>query len=195
MTETDTNISSQGLQQDEYELWRYWISLEKRMIVTDQFCSIHEQNKAAFSSEYAQIILLSAVHFESCAKILINKYGGSDPNKKNMGTMRAHLMEQRCGIAQLELKLFPSVQVIQPLKEWSEDTGANWWIEYNEIKHNFDSSRERATQDIALNALSGCLVILLYLLEGKMDQIQPHSHLILYDRPKYYVGPSRLKLP
>lgn len=165
------------------------------MIATDQYCSIHENNKAAFSNEYAQIILLSAVHFESCAKALVDKYDGTTDNKKGLGAIGPYLFSKRPGLAELRLKLFPSEQIVQPLKEWSCDKKPEWWSEYNEIKYNFDSSRERATQEVALNALSGCLVILLYLLENKMDKIQPHSELILYDRPEYYVGPSRLKLP
>lgn len=165
------------------------------MIATDQFCSIHEKNKSTFSNEYAQIIMLSAVHFESCAKVLADKYGGTIDNKKNVGTIREFLMESRCGLASLKLKLFPSMRVIQPLGEWADGTKTNWWSQYTSIKHNFETARELATQEVALNALSGCLVILLYLLEDKFSFIHPHSKLIVYERPRYLVDTSSLELP
>lgn len=195
MTKSTTKQEEQRLQLKEYEAWRYWISLEKRMIATHQYCSIHEKNKLAFSNEYAQIILLSAVHFESCAKVLVDKYGGAERNKANLGAIRECLMAKRPGMADYKLTQFPSMQVMQPLKEWSEGRKADWWEKYTKIKHDLESARDCATQDVALNALSGCLVVLLYLLEGKMDYIQPHSELILYERSPYLVGKSPLNLP
>jgi hypothetical protein len=104
-------------------------------------------------------------------------------------------MAKRLGLANFKLTLFPSMQVVQPFKEWSEGKKTSWWDQYTSIKHNFETSRECATQDVALNTLAGCLVILLYLFEEKMDYIQPHSELILYGRPSYLIGKSPLKLP
>jgi len=191
----DTNDVEAPIESDEYRLWRYWIRLESMMVSSEPFCTIADENLNAFSDEYAKIIILSSVHFETCTKQLVKKWGGGPSDTENMGQIRSFIVKQREGFCSLPLEIFAAGRQVTPLSAWKEGKPAEFWLAYTSIKHSYHTSSKLATQQNAIEALAAGLVTLLYIFEKQPRYRWPHSSLLLYPRSAFLVDLDPLKLP
>lgn len=182
------------MDKNEYtQHWNYFCSLAERLDETKNyvFHGLQDDENGelqlihgdVYSDCFKQIIILAASEFETISKALCTERG-EDVSKANI-----------IDISKTLLKMFPKITETEiitlfwggtPLREWKIDenghvVGLDWWRAYNSLKHNEESSYQKATFENALLSVSALYILNLYLMYEMF-----HSLSIAYQFPPVY---------
>lgn len=138
--------------------WNMYLSLERDMDNTSIFVEPRNQRKV-YSLEYARILMLSCVEFETLAKKLCRELGNTE---KNIADYRRTINKLFPQIIDAEVYVSRSELHIKPFTGFSKQR-PDWWDSYNKVKHDRTKNFTNATYENAIKALSGLYIILRYI--------------------------------
>ena len=163
--------------------WKYYLRLENELLKTEEYLTIHNENKKAFSLVYLQLYLNIGSEVDVIAK-KISKDINSGFNGEKIQDYCKEITEYAQDLIKEEIYVYyRDYDSIIPWEHWSykevvdkngkkrlisKDT-PKWWSYYNKIKHDRTGSISKdspqkyfqlANQENVVNALAG-----LYLLE------------------------------
>ena len=164
--------------------WQYYLSIENKLIKTNQFITHAEKNKDAYSDEFASIILLSCSELDSLFKQLCLHYGVKSRGKYFSMEDYAPIIEK---YSISEYGVSPSMRTlndnegiiilpfenINPLKPYGN---VSWWKDYQSLKHDRIKNVSKGNLINALNSVAAQFIILRELIKFFEDPNE-QSHL------------------
>lgn len=149
--------------------WKYFISIEKDLLVLKNFVEMHVDNYGTYSFELSKILQLSCSEIDSVCRILCkcidsssdyfdeSKFGG------NISDYKSILLTKYPKFAEVEV-LIPDLGItVKPWEEWITANSPSWWIAYNKVKHYRHSCFEQANLKNTLYAVAALMVLTMYL--------------------------------
>ncbi|QCP02238.1 hypothetical protein FCN78_07425 [Salinivibrio kushneri] len=73
---------------------------------------------------------------------------------------------------------------IKPWLRWNDNRNSQWWVDYNNVKHNRSTHAKKANQENVKNALCGLFTMLLYLYQEELysGDIYPNPTFLEYEK-------------
>jgi len=175
--------------------WQYFLSIEQSLINTLNYVHYHDDNKNAYSNEFAKIILLSCSEIDVILKQLCKKYNKKS-RAKNIFHYGTYLSKTFQGIGSTKVECPIISEEFQPFSNWSNDKiiKPDWWESYNKIKHERNTNFPKANQKNAFESCAGLFLLLLYL-NAENGYPEPSPVLFDFNFPKQIVIGSNLDLP
>lgn len=125
-------------------------SIEAQMLQCMEFIPFISNNKSAVSPKFVTIIL------EACSLIDSTFRDAAGPSNRRL-TMRdyARDLERHFDLEEaISLGLTTPLSFLRPFKNWTSEV-PEWWVSYNQIKHDRLNNFPLATYDNAFSALAG----------------------------------------
>lgn len=150
--------------------WQYYLSIEKMLVETNQYVTHSDNNKIAYSDEFASIILLSCSELDSLLKQLcIQKGIISKSNYYKMKDYAKALENSRdwglaTGINIINddhITVFPFNKINSSLPY----ANLIWWKDYQSIKHDRIKNVIKGNLLNAVNSVAAQYIILRQLIE------------------------------
>ena len=178
-----------------YEIWNYFLSLEKDFSETSRYIEPKGQEQT-HSFEFAKILILACTEAESIIKKIAFICEGKTLG--NMGEYKAFLMTKYCKIVTAEVGVSRLGRKICPFAEWKDDgKKLSWWEAYTNIKHHRAESFGEASYINACTAMCGLYILILYL--SKITQIEIGTYNTIYFSspyvPLFFVSKAPQNLP
>lgn len=144
------------------DYWRYYRTLEEKLIATSTYVEIDVDNYTAFSNEYALLLQSTGAELDNFFKVYC---GFQLSDRKNISDYAQYLLTTYADIVNQMVIIPDRAIALQPFKGWDIDAPAKsllWWQDFDHIKHNRVENKKDANQKNVLNMLAA-----LYLLEMK----------------------------
>lgn len=142
--------------------WRYYRNLENKLIATSSYVEIHRDNFAAFSNEYALLLQSTGAELDNFFKVFC---GYNLTDRKSINDYAGHILSSYPDVVNQIITISDRGIDLQPFAGWNTSTPAqslNWWISFDEVKHNRAGNIKKANQENVLNMMAA-----LFLLEMK----------------------------
>ncbi len=167
--------------------WQYYLKLENDLLITENYLTIHNENKKAFSIAYLQLYLSIGSEIDVLAKEISKEIDSSFKGEeiqeycKTITGYIPNITKEKISI------IYRDFDTIVPWTPWDFEEGVNkkgkkyikskdtpkWWKSYNKIKHNrtsYVSNRDNsekkyyqlADQENIISALAGLYVLEMY---------------------------------
>ena len=158
----------------EKEFWRYYIFLEKKVAILNDYIEFEKSNLKVYSREIYGLLQLVGSEIET----VMRKISNLDDERYTIKDYRSNI-----------LACFPTIrdEVIRtdigtdffPFKDWSEakpSKSLSWWESYNKIKHNRKTAFKKANLGNLLISLSAlCLLERLFLKSKGKEHVEEES--------------------
>ena len=172
----------------------YFNALEEDILKVSRYVEFHTDNYETYSVEFVRLLLAAGSEVDVACKTLIQSF---EPRAKaeNIGHYRKYLLRQFPEIVDDVVDCPKFGLKFHPWKDWQK-AHPNWWISYNNVKHNRIQSYREANLENVLNATCGLGVIMQYF--GHVFGILPRKNfrgdffklnLIIYSRPPSWKTP------
>lgn len=140
---------------------RYYLNIESKLIETNQYVEHCEDNMNAYSNEFANIIMLSGSELDLLLKDY-SKLNGEILNDKkyNMGEYKKHFKDN---ILKANIEMINQDITISPFENYdpkNQEDKLEWWVAYNNIKHNRIAYKSDASLKNALYIIAAHYIIL-----------------------------------
>ncbi|MCR5731802.1 MAG: hypothetical protein K6G51_02530 [Sphaerochaetaceae bacterium] len=145
-----------------HDYWRYYKTLEKRLIEIISYVEIHYDNFDAFSNEYALLIQAAGAELDNFFKVFC---GYELSERKYISDYAGHILTSYSDIVKQSV-IIPDYNIeITPFGGWELTAPAqslDWWKSFDLLKHNRAENGSKANQENVLNIFAA-----LFLLETK----------------------------
>ena len=177
--------------------WQYFIALEDSLAATERYVEVHPDNFAAYSVEYARILLSASSEVDVLLKQLCDV---ASPNVKveNINDYRRIVTQKYPKFYTIEVLVPRYGLARQPWAAWGTGDNPDWWRWYNKVKHERESHYRQANLQNALDAMAGLFAVVLYLRRASGDTETPYPRPKLLDlkvSPGYLIVRSNYGLP
>lgn len=118
--------------------WKQYLLLERDFLVTDEYVTIQKDNYKTFSNRYTYLFLNICSEMDSLAEEYCKVIEGKSKIKAN--TIVKKLSEILEADPKLKMKacrtndMYSGIR-LTPFTKFNEDLSADWWQDYNKIKH------------------------------------------------------------
>lgn len=146
--------------------WRYYRNLENKLIATSSYVEIHRDNFAAFSNEYALLLQSTGAELDNFFKVFC---GYNLTDRKSINDYAGHILSSYPDVVNQIITISDRGIDLQPFAGWNTSTPAqslNWWISFDEVKHNRAGNIKKANQENVLNMMAALLYPFLSLRSG-----------------------------
>ncbi|MDO9514552.1 MAG: hypothetical protein Q7J01_00430 [Syntrophales bacterium] len=142
--------------------WEYFLSLEDDLERCTKYVEFSPKNYAAYSNEFAKIIMSASSEFENVAKDLCHLISpGSNP--LNIENIYPILLGAYPKFGTVEVAILRYKITFKPWEDWTPTKRPDWWSKgYNKIKHSRTQSFEMANLNNAILSMAGLFVAILY---------------------------------
>lgn len=144
------------------EYWRYYKTLECKLIETVSYVEFHRENFSTFSNEYALLLQAIGAELDNFFKIYC---GYNQEDRKNIKDYAKSILNSYPNIVNQVIRIREFDIELQPFAGWNVNAPAkslSWWFAFDCIKHNRVGNVKMANQLNVLNILAA-----LFLLETK----------------------------
>lgn len=144
------------------DYWHYYRNLENKLIATSSYIEIHGDNFTAFSNEYALLLQSTGAELDNFFKVFC---GYNSTDRKNINDYAGYILSSYPDVVNQIVTILDRGIDLQPFAGWNTSAPAqslNWWISFDEVKHNRAGNIKKANQENVLNMMAA-----LYLLEMK----------------------------
>lgn len=189
----------------KYPHWYYFVALVEDLERTSRFVEICEENYAAYSIEYSQLILAACSEIDVVAKLIclrVDKACKAD----SINDYCKILLSKYTGLASIEV-ILPRYEVsFIPWEGWRVGESPKWWRCYNEIKHERDKYFRKASLENAIFSIGALAVMVSYLYHEELsgNKFNPvpgfifiarkySQGSIMHGQPMYYLPDFRKK--
>jgi len=140
--------------------------LEDRILEISRFITIDERNSSAWGEEIADFIVLTGNAMDTFFKDMYDcpNFGIESfkiPKDKLKLPEYQRVYEKYYELSENTVNVphgLGNAQILKPFNNFNKEQ-PEWWKAYNETKHNFYTSMEKANLGNALNLLAGLLVL------------------------------------
>ena len=144
------------------------IATEERLIDSLRYVTMHRENHASFSSEFASILRDCCSIFGSTMHALLQGSGSITKSEFNIGDYRDFLRTEVKDIHRMTVQvfsLFPKGMIV-PFEEFFHTEGVPlWWIAHNKLKHSEYEEYKQGNLENCTTALAA-LELLRFLMVG-----------------------------
>ncbi len=165
--------------------WNYFLALEKDIEEISRYIEFEEKNFKTYSVQLAHILMAISSEVDVVAKALCKEidYKLNPTNigdyRKTIATKFSQMSEEPVNIPRYNLSF-------KPWESWAGDKNPDWWIAYNNVKHNRSAYFDSANLVNVLNAISGLFVMIVYLRKAQIqNRLQPSGN----EEPLAYLRP------
>ncbi len=171
--------------------WDYMLSIERDFIRTLDYVELNERHQEVYSNEYAKLLLLAGSEAETVlAKTATESAGRGIAGIKEC---QAVLLSEYPNFPAADVHIPKYSMTLWPFAAWAKKrTAPDWWIAYNQVKHDRLENFAVANQLNALNAVAGLLVANCFLVKGRHER---HTSLMDVGHPGILIAEARLTLP
>jgi len=165
-----------------YSYWQHFLALEADFAATSRYVEFSRLNFAAFSVEYAKLLLAVGSEVDVLCKLTCKSLDSS-AKCKDINDYRACLIAHT-QIASEEVLIRRYDLAFRPWSDWALGKNPSWWASYNHVKHHRDSYFSEANLENCANAISGLFVIVLYChkAEKSTASLKPYPMLLGRER-------------
>lgn len=151
---------------DRISLVRAYLSIEKTLQDIFDYIEPADRNKDVFSHELYALLLRACTEVEANFKSILVANGVSGSDHFNMGNYKK--IEESSKLSKYEVtfpfwrKLDGSMSSLEmiPFESFQLGNSPEWYVSYNNVKHNRDSKFENASLENCMNAVAAILVLL-----------------------------------
>ena len=151
---------------DRISLVRAYLSIEKTLQDIFDYIEPADRNKDVFSHELYALLLRACTEVEANFKSILVANGVSGSDHFNMGNYKK--IEESSKLSKYEVtfpfwrKLDGSMSSLEmiPFESFQLGNSPEWYVSYNNVKHNRDSKFENASLKNCMNAVAAILVLL-----------------------------------
>jgi hypothetical protein len=124
------------------------------------------ENLRTYGHEIRNILVLACTEIEAYCKNILrdNEYnGGARYDRLTTADYVCLLTALRLNDYTVSLNYYPWYERVSPFASWSQKTptkSLGWYYAYNQVKHDRESHFEQATLGRAIDAVTGCFVLL-----------------------------------
>jgi hypothetical protein len=142
--------------------WDYFLVLEDDLFKTLRYVELDVKNYDCFSIEYSKLLLSIGFEVDVICKELCKEI---DPQKSpnNINEYKVIIKNKFPKLVDLEINIDRYNDKIVPWENWYTKKNPNWWKSYNDVKHDRIINYNKANLKNVIYAISGLLVLLLYL--------------------------------
>ena len=147
--------------------WEYFLSIEADLANCMRYVEFAPENFAAFSVEFARIIVAASAEFDAVAKGLCKSIN-EKAKPENINEYHPIIVGRYPKFPQYKIHI-PRLKVeIEPWRTWTAEASPDWWSKgYNKIKHERDQYFANANLRNAIDATAGLLAGIVYLYDTK----------------------------
>lgn len=149
--------------------WRYFLSLEKDIVVLKDYIEICSENYNVHSVELSKILQLSCAEVDSvcrCLCSLINHTNSYSDDSNRSGAIQEYkeiIYDKYPNLTLCKIHVVGLNEDITPWKDWETKNSPDWWYLHNKVKHYRHSCFKDANLKNTLFSMSGLMVLILYL--------------------------------
>lgn len=151
---------------DRISLVRAYLSIQKTLQDIFDYIEPADQNKDVFSHELYALLLRACTEVEANFKSILVANGMSGSDHFNMGNYKK--IEESSKLSNYKVtfpfwrKLDGNVSSLEmiPFESFQLGNSPEWYVAYNNVKHNRDSKFENASLKNCMNAVAAVLVLL-----------------------------------
>ena len=161
-----------------YRYWQHFLALEADFAATSRYVEFSRQNFAAFSIEYAKLLLAIGSEVDVPCKIICEKVDGVG-KRANIDDYRMCLTAHT-QIASEQVLIRRYNLAFKPWDDWSRGKNPTWWRSYNNVRHQRDTHFPEANLENCANAISGLFAVVLYChkAEKSAEGLEPYPILL-----------------
>lgn len=148
------------------DCWEYFLSIEEDSHRCSRFVEFSDSNYKTNSIEFARIIMAASAEVDTVAKELCNLIS-PQYQARNIVQYASVILVKYPRLTEIEISIHRYNLKVQPWNGWSASNSPTWWQGYNKIKHERTTYFDRANLENAINAVSGLLLLILYLFKEK----------------------------
>ena len=153
-----------GPSQADTIFWNQYRFLQHELIESLKFVAPNTDNYAVYSDKYLSIIRGACSEIDSACKRIV---GNSETNMKDW---RIYL-EHKYNISRVCISVPLFQTYIRPFRNFEIEKSPNWWLAFTELKHQRDSSFNKATLENAICCMGALLILNVILLEPVFKKI------------------------
>ncbi len=152
-----------------YPHWQYFLVMESDLEVASRFVYSSRDNFAAYSTEFAKILLSSASEVDVVAKALCRKIH-PDKAYENINDYKDAITAKYPQLPAIEITLPRYGLSFKPWETWQNNKNPDWWKSYNEVKHNRDTFFHKANLENTLLSVAGLFSLVLYYYHEQLEE-------------------------
>jgi len=140
--------------------WRYYLMLENKYLVIEQFIEPVNANFSTYSLELVNVLQSVCSELDVFFKVVC---GFNQTDRKSMNDYYAIVNQKYSGLKQQIVRIHG--MEIKPFENWNESQPSqslNWWQAYNDIKHGRVDNFSKATLENVIYALSALYTLEMY---------------------------------
>ncbi|MDD4251411.1 MAG: hypothetical protein PHX27_04435, partial [Candidatus ainarchaeum sp.] len=156
--------------------WKYFISLKKCFLETENFVFIDKENFKTFSLEYDKIFQSICSEIDVILKTIC-KIFDANSNADKMNKYKSVLNKYLPKINEEKVLIGNTNVTLKPFENWTKNLAPEWWTCYNKVKHERTTTCTKtnspfykkqyfkaANLENTLNALSALYILEFYCL-------------------------------
>lgn len=140
--------------------WKQYLLLEKDFLETDEFVSIEKSNNKTYSRRYTYLLLNICSEMDSVAEEYCRFIENSDKCKQKsiVNKIQEILMENaKLKNATVKTKYPFEKMSFVPFQSFDDESSADWWQDYNKVKHYRSDVPEKGIPNYQLANLKNVL--------------------------------------
>ena len=166
--------------------WQYYLSLVDDIDRVSRYVDLTEDNYPTYSTEFTRLLLAAGSEIDVVAKLLCagiepNNHAGSIVDYGNI------LLPAYPEITSVEISIPRCSLSFVPWSDWSNEKRPDWWLNYNNVKHERNIHFKEANLGNVLHAVAGLCVFVCYLYYNDFiaDGLSIRRPFIYLDNKKY----------
>ena len=165
---------------DRLQLIRAFKIIEKDLENLFEYIEPDQSNFKVFSLKLYELFLRICTEYESNCKAILkaNKYLKPE---NEWGIKSYNLIEVSSKLSSYSVKISGLDKTFVPFVDWKNDNSLSWYQDYNEVKHNRNTSFKKANLENVLNAVSGLIVILFSQFHVQMNNYKNDFNPVIND--------------
>lgn len=138
--------------------WRYFQTIESDLIRLSRYIEFDTTNYNTYSVELSRILLAAGSEIDVMMRQLCVAIDNTSTDK-TMKTYAKRILSKEPDIVSMKVFISDYDIELSPFNEWTSTRNPQWWIAYNQVKHNRDNSFNMASLKNVLDIVSALFII------------------------------------
>ncbi len=171
--------------------WDYMRMIEREFVRTLDFVSLSDEHAKVHSNEYAKLLLLAGSEVDTLMSFVASHI--AERPISGVKGCQTILCSHYKGFETVEISIPRIDRTIRPFSAWSKKrTSPDWWVAYNNVKHDRYRNFHDANQENCLQAIAALVVLNLYKFG---DCLEPYTELFDPGYPQSISTSGSINLP
>ena len=143
---------------EHHHFWRYFQTIESDLIRLSRYIELDTANYSTYSVELSRILLAAGSEIDVMMRQLCVAIDTTSKDK-TIKKYAERILSKEPDIVSMNV-FIPDYNIeLNPFSGWTSTRNPQWWIDYNQVKHNRDNSFNKASLENVLNIVSALFLI------------------------------------